>query len=155
MTDPLNLDALERLKAAATKGPWTVIGNDHIYSSSDYVAECQATDSTVRGECNAAYIVAACNSLPVLTARVRELEASALIVEEQLETAIAQLTAANEARRWIPVSERVPAEDTWVEVRRTWRTQPPYTVEQWSWWMKEGCASWRPVEALPGEDKKQ
>jgi hypothetical protein len=75
----LNIEELERLAAQATPGPWVGRGN-HIFCADKkrlaYVEAERALDLQT-----AAYIVAACNSLPTLIAenralreRVRELE---------------------------------------------------------------------------------
>ncbi len=85
MTDPLDLGELDRKLAAATKLPWTVeteMDGDEGYSieipeinrvffDPDW-ADGDEWDASLA---NAAYIAAACNAVPALIARVRELEA--------------------------------------------------------------------------------
>ena len=92
----LDLDELMRLREAATPGPWAVFGDDgfdefrgiespthceticptvqdYAENSDGYVDYAVATDGV--SEPNAAYIVAACNAVPELVQRIRELEA--------------------------------------------------------------------------------
>lgn len=85
------INELERLAARATPGPWFVtcnctgktfytIKNDRVY-----VGEALGV---YNGDANATYIVAACNSVPELIKRVRELErqrdALALVIDGDL-----------------------------------------------------------------------
>lgn len=83
----LNLDELERLAAQATPGPWFVtcnctgktfytIKNDRVY-----IGEALGV---YNGEANAAYITAACNAVPELIKRVRELEEECRTLGERL-----------------------------------------------------------------------
>ena len=69
----IDLDKLMRLHAAATPGPWKVEKNHTAYDSWGdsvcYTQQCHNLDN------NLAYIVAACNAIPELVARIRELEA--------------------------------------------------------------------------------
>ena len=85
----IDLDKLERLHAEATPGPWTQRGN-FIFCAQNkrlaYVEAERALDLQT-----AAYIVAACNSLPDLIAenralqeRVRELERERELCQELL-----------------------------------------------------------------------
>ena len=78
----LDLDKLERLAKNATPGPWVGRGN-HIFCVDNkrlvYVEAERALDLQT-----ADYIVAACNAVPELIARVRELERMADIMAEQL-----------------------------------------------------------------------
>lgn len=74
MRDPVDLDALDALLAAATPGPWGLGGEDEcrIYSESEWVGI-----ATVSPE--AKLIVAAVNALPGLIVEVRALRE---VVEE-------------------------------------------------------------------------
>ena len=84
--DSAKLDELERLAKAATPGPWTEGRHDmksivegypakYIYSPFQAVAiACGEDVAWHQVICNAEYIVAACNAVPELIARVRELE---------------------------------------------------------------------------------
>lgn len=74
----IDLGELERLAKAATPGPWGY----GPYPSWDFMYRITGrqkeflldTHIAQNGEANAAYIVAACNAVPELVARVRELE---------------------------------------------------------------------------------
>lgn len=78
----IDLEELERLAAQATPGPWfckSVPGlgggrhnRPHIFA--DGICLPVASLSVIKGEEDAAYITAACNAVPELIARVRELE---------------------------------------------------------------------------------
>ena len=82
----LDLEELEKLAAAATPGPWTEGRHDmksivegcpakYIYSPLQAVAiACGEDVAWYQVICNAEYIVAACNAVPELIKRVRELE---------------------------------------------------------------------------------
>lgn len=68
----IDLDELMKLREAATPGPWEhkiddAFDDPSIHDITPYVASCVKPD-------NAAYIVAACNAVPELVARIRELE---------------------------------------------------------------------------------
>lgn len=69
----VNLDELMRLHDAAKPGPWEAEKNHTAYASWGdsvcYTQQCHNHDN------NLAYIVAACNAVPELVARIRELEA--------------------------------------------------------------------------------
>lgn len=69
----IDLDELERLAKAATPGPWDVsMKNLTIYDPfGDSVA---STEQTHNQEANLHYIAVACNAVPGLIARIRELE---------------------------------------------------------------------------------
>lgn len=87
--DRIDLDELERLAAQATPGPWKV-GKGHsakfVMTYEDIpVRRLVSVIDGDKGTCdlargwdescaNAAYIVAACNAVPELIARIRELE---------------------------------------------------------------------------------
>lgn len=68
----IDLDELMRLRAAATPGPWKAEKNHTAYDSWGdsvcYTQQCHNHDN------NLAYITAACNAVPELVARIRELE---------------------------------------------------------------------------------
>ena len=67
----IDLDELERLAKAATPGPWC---NDYedIFKWTFMLTKKPIATAELPG--NARYIVAACNAVPELIARVRELE---------------------------------------------------------------------------------
>lgn len=72
----VNLDELMRLRKAATPGPWhiedyTVVCNAHGRAVADTYLE---SFTEKRNEANADYIVAACNVVPYLVSRIRDLE---------------------------------------------------------------------------------
>ena len=71
----IDLDELERLAKAATSGPWEVVDARVFLDDEDLeIRNGQHCIGFGSGEANAAYIVAACNAVPELIARVRELE---------------------------------------------------------------------------------
>lgn len=69
----LDLDELERLHAEATPGPW-VTDSDSLDNFPRTIFAGDNIRVSLATKNNAAYIVAACNSLPALIKRVRELE---------------------------------------------------------------------------------
>lgn len=78
----VDLERLERLHAAATPGPWEDKGIGSIYSPAHRktIAECmpplcRGLKNIQQHGINAAYIVAACNSLPALIAELKEARA--------------------------------------------------------------------------------
>ena len=96
----IDLDELERLAKAATPGPWHKQGFD-VYAwqgkRRQFVARTAPVvvsnrDFMSRNMNDPAYIVAACNAVPELIARVRELQAKIanlkeirLLVEQEME----------------------------------------------------------------------
>lgn len=83
----IDLDELEMLAQSATPGPWFVtcnctgktfytIKNDRVY-----IGEALGV---YNGEANAAYIVAACNAVPELIARVREMDRQMVWLAKQV-----------------------------------------------------------------------
>lgn len=74
MPDPVqpSLDELEALQKAASPLPWWANIHDQIFRESDRSASGPAIAECLTDE-NAAYIVAACNSLPSLVEEVRRL----------------------------------------------------------------------------------
>ena len=86
----VDIDKLMKLHNEATKGPWEV---------TDKCAHLYITDSNPNREIakigrkpkhheeNAAYIVAACNSIPDLIHRIRELEGKVTDLQIELDTA--------------------------------------------------------------------
>lgn len=81
----IDLDELMRLHEAATPGPWKSC-TDEVYvcgelSYYDYVGNAEGKEVVSRitsvSEADAAYICAACNAVPELVARIRELEDAA------------------------------------------------------------------------------
>lgn len=80
----IDLDELMRLREAATTGPWKVEEVSHVINDTVWFSEIIKTDdgridekivNQGAGKADAAYIVAACNAVPELVARIRELEA--------------------------------------------------------------------------------
>lgn len=71
----IDLDELERLAKAATPGPWEyrLVGRQANIIMADTEPLC-ATKYSHNKSHDAAYIVAACNAVPELVARIRELE---------------------------------------------------------------------------------
>lgn len=86
----LDLDALQKLADAATVGPWRVDDEDYaeaIYGGDDSAVVAGGRwggEASVFNETSdARYIVAACNQVPDLIARVRELEAEVRHLREE------------------------------------------------------------------------
>jgi len=76
MTEPLDLDELERLEKARTQGPFVVsdiLDNGHLGVLTAKNGIVVGSSGNLSKE-NADYIVAACNSLPALLVRVRQAE---------------------------------------------------------------------------------
>jgi hypothetical protein len=71
--DKIDLEELERLAKAATPGPWVVA---HLCTNANFVfAQAPDCDMVFHArEADVQYITAACNAVPELIARVRELE---------------------------------------------------------------------------------
>lgn len=84
--DSSQLDRLERLAKAATQGPWKNEPDENFFDH-----DCQIVRSDTAFVCefvteaNAAYIVAACNSLPDLIAENRALQERAQMRQELVE----------------------------------------------------------------------
>ena len=77
----LDLEKLERLAAQATPGPWEMVDARAFLDDEDFeIRNGQHCIGYGTSEADSAYIVAACNAVPELVARVRELE----VVEESL-----------------------------------------------------------------------
>ena len=76
----IDLDELERLAKAATPGPWC---NDYedIFKWTFMLTKKPIATAELPG--NARYIVAACNAVPELIARVRELEQELDVYREE------------------------------------------------------------------------
>ena len=77
----IDLEGLERLAKAATQGRWTItLKPDHNYPGVQIYDLCTGghfsgqLDTHFPGDPEAHYITAACNAVPELIARVRELE---------------------------------------------------------------------------------
>ena len=72
----IDLEELERLAKAATPGPWEMVDARAFLDDEDFEirngGHCIGYGTSGK---DAAYIVAACNAVPELIARVRELEA--------------------------------------------------------------------------------
>ena len=66
----INLDELMRLHEAATPGPW----EHKIDDAFTTIHTIEPSVASYVSPANAAYIVAACNAVPELVARIRELE---------------------------------------------------------------------------------
>lgn len=71
----INLDELMRLHAAATPGPWKVATWYGGYHTIRPKKEPEKALGQIERKADAAYILAACNAVPELVARIRELEA--------------------------------------------------------------------------------
>lgn len=84
--DKIDLEELERLAKAATPGPWkhrTISKTATVILAAD--TPLCATKYSVNKDHDAAYIVAACNAVPSLIARVRELETENERLKKQCE----------------------------------------------------------------------
>jgi hypothetical protein len=79
----IDLDALEKLAARATPGPWEVGEFAGIHNGFEGVAMAYAGNSKMNE--NAAYIVEACNSAPELIAENRALQEKVRELERQRE----------------------------------------------------------------------
>lgn len=80
----VNLDELMKLREAATPGPWktmchTTCYGDCVEAVGDVDGDMivNTAETALDEHANAAYIVAACNAVPELVARIRELEDAA------------------------------------------------------------------------------
>ena len=77
MTEPLNLDELERITNAATEGPWTLFKSDR--DTHDIVGAIGDADNiVVYAECDredADFIVMARTAVPALIAELRQARA--------------------------------------------------------------------------------
>lgn len=94
--DRIDLDELERLAKAATPGPWkegrhdmfSIVEGAHakyIYANSIPIAISTGEENDCeRVLADARYIAAACNAVPSLIARVRELERERELYRERL-----------------------------------------------------------------------
>lgn len=84
----IDLEELERLAKAATPGPWKHrgFGMQSNVVFTDYTTVCSTNSLNMPHD--AAYIVAACNAVPELIARVRELEAENADLKRQLRDAL-------------------------------------------------------------------
>lgn len=83
----IDLDELERLAKAATPVPWMVA---HLCTNANFVF-AQAPDCDIvfhAREEDVQYITEACNAVPELIARVRELEAENADLQNQLRDAL-------------------------------------------------------------------
>ena len=73
--DKIDLDELERLHKAATPGPWRVrSGSNYAWIEPFDFPHSQLVARAWTCQGDAEYITAACNAVPELIARVRELE---------------------------------------------------------------------------------
>lgn len=70
----IDLDELMRLHAAATPGPWKVATWYGGYHTIRPKKEPEKSLGQIERKADAAYIVAACNAVPELVARIRKLE---------------------------------------------------------------------------------
>lgn len=72
----INLDELEQLAKAATPGPWEMVDARAFLDDEDFeIRNSQHCIGYGTSGADAAYIVAACSTVPELIARIRELEA--------------------------------------------------------------------------------
>ena len=70
----IDLDELMRLREAATPGPWKVATWYGGYHTIRPKKEPEKALGQIENKHDAAYIVAACNAVPELVARIRDLE---------------------------------------------------------------------------------
>ena len=107
----IDLDELMKLREAATPGPWKSC-TDEVYvcgelSYYDYVGNAEGQEVVSRitsvSEEDSAYICAACNAIPELVARIRELEA-------QLRATNTTQVSALEPCRIVPNNNSTPPE---------------------------------------------
>lgn len=89
---PLDLDALAALHAARTQGEWLTSPAGNIWGPRygalpihDQIADVDPAGDTGNGLADAAFIVAACNALGPLLARVRAAEARVAELEAVIE----------------------------------------------------------------------
>ena len=96
----IDLEELEKLAKDATPGPWRIDAENNpahfimtnedipmhrlIAISESPIATCDLSRRWTESCANAAYIVAACNAVPELIARIRELEERAQKAEDRL-----------------------------------------------------------------------
>ena len=71
----IDLEKLMKLRAAATPGPWKVATWYRGYHTIRPKKEPEKSLGQIERKHDAAYICAACNAVPELVARIRELEA--------------------------------------------------------------------------------
>ena len=86
----VDIDKLVKLHKEATPGPWKVTDNcAHLYitDSNPNREIAKIGRKPKHHEENAAYIVAACNSIPDLIHRIRELEGKVTDLQIELDTA--------------------------------------------------------------------
>jgi hypothetical protein len=117
----IDLDALEKLAAQATPGPWEA---DMLYNIVDEHGILVHTfeefgHTTKPSRENVRYIVAACNAVPELIAenralreRVRELERQREILAHRLADASKIRVKAYSAETWIELAE-IAAKEAW------------------------------------------
>ena len=91
--DSVKIDELERLAKAATPGPWCSYYED-IFKWTFMLTKKPIATAELPG--NARYIVAACNAVPELVARVRELERQ----NAGLEARLRYLTEERDTLEW-------------------------------------------------------
>ena len=76
MTDPIDLDALDRLYAKATPGDWSnEPGEVEVTGGKHYIVPIDDMDWSAQRPDDGAFIAAIHNAYPALAARIRELEA--------------------------------------------------------------------------------
>ena len=84
--DKIDLDELEQLAAQATPGPWRLVDARAFLDDEDFeIRNGQHCIGYGTSGANAAYIVAACNSLPELIAENRALQERAQMRQELVE----------------------------------------------------------------------
>lgn len=107
----LDLDALEKLAAQATPGPWEAIitpGWDeflHTIRGDDGVFLFDLHNAR-NGAANAAYIVAACNAVPELIAENRALRAKVQMMDWQMVWLAKQVCDSLSPQEWINRAEQ-------------------------------------------------
>lgn len=101
----INLNELERLAKGITPGPWSVKDDWHLYiMDATGKRELAKISNKYRAkDVNAAYIAAACNSVPELIAENRELREKAAELEQKnaaLEDRIRYLIEERDGLEW-------------------------------------------------------
>ena len=105
----IDLEKLERLHAAATPGPWSRYADIHIKTMDGWGIGFIHHPLRSREETgnNVAYIVAACNALPALIERVRELERQKIFLASRLSERCMHTVS---TETWIELAEEAAKE---------------------------------------------
>lgn len=78
----LDIEALEALSDAATRGPWIADGWEIYTENRDWVAESCDIDNESQAIANGSFIAAARSAIPALIAEVRRLESAVRILRK-------------------------------------------------------------------------